>query len=214
MGKRRNQSADYVGSVGNETMCILLGANVVKRKITNMTNPNTAGQVSQRLKFSAMTQLAKKMSVALSAGLSKAAVGMYPRNLFTRLNKSAFSESGGTVTTDWPALQIAKGPVAPLQFSGTPTIDSDGDVTLTTINNTDGVDGLATDTASVCAVLATTGQTFFKHTTQARSTFTTGDVLDLENTLPSGVYKVYAFMRRADNSAVSDSVYVGSLTVA
>ncbi len=97
-------------SFGNLTTYRSKGKNIVKEKVTEVSNPKTLPQRKQRTKFPALVELSGVLSQALSLGFASRPKDYTPENYFVHLNKEAMSAGDDLeVMVDYEALVLSKG---------------------------------------------------------------------------------------------------------
>lgn len=113
-------------SIGNATTCVHKGQNVVKKKVTNPKNPQSAGQQQQRKKFPSLVKLSKLFRPAITLGLKGAKLTKHTeRNYFVHLNKGNMTvDDGLVVSIDFEQLVLSKGSRA-LPDEVTATLDTE-----------------------------------------------------------------------------------------
>lgn len=125
------------GSIGNATTAIWRGINVAREKPTTVANPRSAGQVKQRVLFSALVAMSRIFNVIFNIGFAKAAIKMTPYNVFVSLNQ--FSEfvtnPSGTPVYDLTKLKLAKGSANPITEL---YVEEDGDTTIVRVDAVSG----------------------------------------------------------------------------
>ena len=104
----------------NAIFTTILGKNVMRSRPLSVANPRTQAQQNARLLLALLSKTGKRFAKYIERGLSESAVGMYPRNLFTKLNGDLFGFDASNQLIIYPAkLIISKGSLYP-----TPTIIS------------------------------------------------------------------------------------------
>lgn len=140
----------------NAIFTTLLGKNVMRSKPLQVANPQTIPQQQARKSLGFLSEQAKALKNAIDIGYKKAAVNMYPRNLYTKDNY-------GTVTTDTNLnttqnvnnIKISKGSLGDAPTIVDPNVNIAGlvQVDYTTDNQT------YPSSVKVCmAVIASTGR--------------------------------------------------------
>lgn len=105
----------YRGTVGPVIGYQWRGKWCLRARPRQVRNPQTEAQQEHRMRFRDMVQLAGRMKQALRPGLHMESLRgqMTECNLFVRLNKERFTSQG----VDYKALEISRGPVAPVAFT-------------------------------------------------------------------------------------------------
>lgn len=221
----KNMSKNVAGILGNQYGKVgpvvarkFREENVYSKYQPNVKNPRTEKQMVQRARFKALSELAHAFACGARMGFIQAASGtnMSPRNLFQKLNFPNVSASGPeSVNVDYTAIQVAKGALARVAFSG-PRFDTPNQVDIDWTQN--GAPCQMTEDDMVYVVV---------HCPDARSTIVSNPVKRTEETTSVTVpshwngmkVHVYGFVRNdgADNTEFgiphgecSDSVYCGT----
>jgi len=107
------------GKIGELVYYTRFGKEFVRRKADTFNDCKSEAQLRQRAIFKATQQTAALYGSMLQRGLTKYAhsQGHTEANEFSRLNKKCFSYAGGKVTIDYPALQLAVGPLPSVAFT-------------------------------------------------------------------------------------------------
>ena len=105
----------YRGTIGTVIGYQWRGKWCLRARPRQVRNPRTEAQQEHRMLFRDMVQLAGKMKQALQTGLHLASLDeqMTECNLFVKINKGRFTPQG----VDYGALEISRGPVAPVAFT-------------------------------------------------------------------------------------------------
>lgn len=104
----------------NAIFTTILGKNVMRSRPLSVANPRTQAQQNARLLLALLSKTGKRFAKYIERGLSESAVGMYPRNLFTKLNGDLFGfDASNQLIINPENLIISKGSLYP-----TPTIIS------------------------------------------------------------------------------------------
>lgn len=125
------------GSIGNATASIWRGINVIREKPTTVANPRSAGQVKQRVLFSALVAMSRIFNVIFNIGFAKAAIKKTPYNVFVAENQASefVTNPSGTPVYDLDNLLLAKGSANPISDLYT---EADGDSTLVRVDAVSG----------------------------------------------------------------------------
>ena len=107
------------GKIGELVYYTRFGKEFVRRKAETFTDCKSEAQLRQRAIFKATLQTAALYGSMLQRGLTKYAhsQGHTEANEFSRLNKDRFTYASGKVTIDYPALQLAVGPLPTVAFT-------------------------------------------------------------------------------------------------
>lgn len=105
----------YRGTVGPVIGYQWRGKWCLRARPRKVHNPQTEAQQEHRMLFRDMVQLASQMKQGLRMGLHTASMEeqMTECNLFVKMNKDRFTPQG----IDYSALEISRGPVAPVAFT-------------------------------------------------------------------------------------------------
>ncbi len=107
------------GKIGELVYYTRFGKEFVRRKAETFNDCKSEAQLRQRAIFKATQQTAALYGSMLQRGLTKYAhsQGHTEANEFSRLNKECFTYASGKVTIDYPALQLAVGPLPSVAFT-------------------------------------------------------------------------------------------------
>lgn len=107
------------GKIGELVYYTRFGKEFVRRKAETFNDCKSEAQLRQRALFKATQQTAALYGTMLQRGLTKYAhsQGHTEANEFSRLNKECFTYAAGKVTIDYPALQLAVGPLPTVAFT-------------------------------------------------------------------------------------------------
>lgn len=120
----------YRNKVGTVVGRIWRGKDVVAAMPKSMHNPNTEPQKSIRNRFAVIGALAGTFLSAINIGLHNIFMKRQSTAAgeFVRLNWDAVTEAGGTITTDYSSIKIAKGSLVGVLF-GAADFDTPATVT-------------------------------------------------------------------------------------
>lgn len=107
------------GKLGDVVYYTRFGKEFVRRKAETFTDRQSEAQLRQRALFKATQQTAALYGSLLQRGLTKHAhsQGHTEANEFSHLNKQHFVYADGKVTVNYPALQLAHGPLPTVDFN-------------------------------------------------------------------------------------------------
>ena len=107
------------GKLGDVVYYARFGKEFVRRKAETFTDRQSEEQLRQRALFKATQQTAALYGSLLQRGLTKHAhsQGHTEANEFSHLNKQHFVYADGKVTVNYPALQLAYGPLPTVHFT-------------------------------------------------------------------------------------------------
>lgn len=194
-------------SIGNATFTTWKGKNVLKSKPISVENPQTDGQVTQRLKMTGIVLLFRSVAAAVALGFKERAVGMSEYNAFVKNNiiPATTITLPSTITYNYSAIYMSMGTISPTDMTSVVADDSLNTVVFTFPSTADFPGQSTTDKITIVYINTTGGG--YKVVTEgaarsagtlsvADSAMVTGDVLE-----------VYTFFTKADGSKSSDSTY-------
>jgi hypothetical protein len=187
------------------------GKNTMRSKPIEVRNPKTAGQVTQRTKFTECLDFFRPILSTIRLGWKERAVGKSAFNACQGYNlKNAFADPAGPPYIEYDKIRIADGTLEPLL---TPTLISTV-VGLVEVNWGDNIgvgNALATDKISL--VLYNPSKDEFQENIggKQRDEFVI-NIFGLSGWSGDDVY-AYAFCRSADGLIASTSQYCGQVTV-
>ena len=119
MAKTNPTLGPHSGKIGDLVYDTRCGKEFVRHKAETFTDCKSEAQLRQRAIFKATQQTAALYGSLLQRGLTKYAhsQGHTEANEFSRLNKERFTYADGKVTIDYPALQLAVGPLPTVAFT-------------------------------------------------------------------------------------------------
>lgn len=201
-------------SIGNATFTTWKGKNVLKSKPITVENPRTDGQVTQRLRMSAIVGLYRQISGAIQLGFKEQAVGKSEYNAFVSENiiNGTSVTLPSTVTIVWSQILVAMGTIASTIMSAVVADKSSGNTTFTWSSAVLQPGQSLTDKLNV--VIYNVTQNYFNIGIdigdRADNTALLGDlVMNTGDTL-----EVYYFFTKADGSKSSDSEHIQVTVVA
>jgi hypothetical protein len=202
----------FSGKVGNVIGGNWKGIDYMRVRPASVANPQTAGQVDQRTKFSTVLGFLQPLRGFLKVGFRNYAIKM------TEFNSAMSYNVQNAVIGDYPdfvidleAALISRGG---LSKALNPTAGSDlaGSVQFNWVDNS--VDGNArpTDRAMVLVYNPTRGEAVFVTDGSARSTG--AHTLTVPNQYSGDTVNAFIAFISEDGKEVSDSRYIGSVVVA
>lgn len=171
-------------------------------------DPRTEAQVTQRIRFGALSRLGSMLLPAVKLGFRCAAIvgQTTEKNIFVKTNKQCVSVEGDVVNIDYESLKVADGPLPTVDF-GEPTMAADGTVSVTFSDTAMGVDRHSY--VMLAAHIPSQGLTLMSQPVFR----TTGLVtLDLPQHCRASESHLYGFCWDGYNLA-SPSCHVGSLNI-
>ncbi len=193
------------GTVANFVTSSRGSKNLVRSKAFNPRNANTAAQQLQRSCFTLVVDEYQSWGGITDLGFPENSEGQSAFNLFMAANlPGAIDKSGAEPVIDYSKLQVANGSL-PIVIISNATVGAAGisisyqtNVRIPKINATDEVVAIAK--TNIGEILMDT---------KARGAETTGTiVIDYPGILAADVKSCYLFVRSADGSKASRSVYV------
>ena len=173
------------GKIGELVYYTRFGKEFVRRKAETFTDCKSEAQLRQRALFKATQQTAALYGSLLQRGLTKYAhsQGHTEANEFSRLNKKCFTYAGGKVTIDYPALQLAVGPLPSVAFTA---CHADGlHITLTFDSNLSADKARPDDVVHIYAVSPQAEVCMLMTSVERQSGQAAFDLPDLSNELTS-----------------------------
>ena len=211
--RRQTSTLTYVGKVGN-TVGYKIGPNQYGLKpFTIPRDPKTPAQVLQRVKFGLLATLGASLQAVVQEGYSKWRRWNKELGNFVKLNYDALSGTDPEgISIDYEALKMSDGKYVGVQF-GTPSFTDPKKVTVPiAVANTDARYAPASDNVYLAAYCPDTGRGVISDGSATRASESVS--LDLPGTWQGMKVHVYGFTKGKKLSAVSESDYVGSGTVA
>lgn len=113
MAKVKPSIIEYSGKVGREIHYTRFGKTFSRQLPAEYNDRKSEAQLRQRALFKARQKASALFGTILQRGLTKEAHdrGLTEANYFSRLNKQHFVYEDGVVSINYPALQVAKGPL-------------------------------------------------------------------------------------------------------
>jgi hypothetical protein len=201
----------FSGKVGNVIGGNWKGINYMRVKPASVANPQTEGQMDQRSRFNAALKFLQPMKDFIKVGFKSYAVKMTEFNsAMSYILKNAIIGTYPDYGIDYSAALISKGTLS--RATGA-LVESTvaGSVAFSWTDNTNGADALATDVAMVVVYNPVKVQaSFLIAGTRADGNLT----LLVPETFSGDEIHCYLAFKSATGTKVSDSVYVGAITVA
>jgi len=201
----------FSGKVGNVIGGNWKGINYMRVKPASVANPQTEGQMDQRSRFNAALKFLQPMKDFIKVGYKSYAVKMTEFNCaMSYILKNAITGTFPDYAIDYSAALISKGTLVRANGALAESTVA-GSVAFTWTDNTNGVDALATDVAMVAIYNPAKVQASFLITgTRADGNLT----LLVPETFSGDEVHCYLAFKSATGIKVSDSIYVGAVTVA
>lgn len=193
------------GKVGSVVGSSWKGKAIVKIKPASVANPKTAGQITQRGKFSNAVAFAVGiLSTVIKPLWDRFASGMSGYNDFVSQNVALFE---GVIPSPITSFVMSKGKMAATAITAVLDISS-SNVAISWTNDTGEGYKLGTDALYAIYINVTKQKFGFIDVTATRSNATGTGSIELQGTQAGDSVYVFAAFRRADGSVVSNSSYV------
>lgn len=202
---KRGILGGFSGKVGSVVGSSWKGIAVIKSLPLSVANPRTAGQVSQRTKFSACVVAAQALLASIiKPNWDRFAQGMSGYNAFVSVNTEAFDSSGVLIPA---SFQAARGSLTSASFSTLLATAAGNQFECEFNDNSGDGSALATDEVEAVIFNQSTNEFGYGTSTSVRSDGTA--IMESNIEINNGnVVHCYFFMRRADGSMVSNSSYL------
>ncbi|MBU4539238.1 MAG: DUF6266 family protein [Weeksellaceae bacterium] len=213
MGKiRQGILGGLSGKVGNVIGANWKGIDYLRIKPSSVANPRTPGQVDQRSKFSTVLRFLQPMTDFLKVTFRQYASGMTQFNAAMSYNlNNAITGVYPNFAIDYPNALVSRGNLTtPADGAAVSTTAAELDITWT--NNSGTGSAMATDKALIVAINAVRGEAVFTTAGPARSAGSA--LLNLPVEYSGENLEVYLGFISEDGSKVSNSVYLGSVSIA
>ncbi len=200
------------GQVGNVIGANWKGVDYLRIKPTSVANPRTEGQVNQRTKFSTVLSFLQPMTDFLRVGFKQYASGMTQFNAAMSYNlNNAVIGTLPNFSVDYPNALVSRGNLTtPANGAAVSTTAAELDITWS--DNSANGSALATDKALIVALNSTRGEAVFTTAGPERSIGVANLVLPSDYSGEN--LEVFLGFVSADGTKVSNSVYLGSVSIA
>lgn len=200
------------GQVGNVIGANWKGVDYLRIKPTSVANPRTEGQVNQRTKFSTVLSFLQPMTDFLRVGYKQYASGMTQFNAAMSYNlNNAVIGTLPNFSVDYPNALVSRGNLTtPANGAAVSTTAAELDITWS--DNSANGSALATDKALIVALNSTRGEAVFTTAGPERSIGVANLVLPSDYSGEN--LEVFLGFVSADGTKVSNSVYLGSVSIA
>ena len=201
----------FSGKVGNIVGGTWKGIDYMRIKPANVSNPRTEGQVDQRSKFSTTLKFLQSMTDFLRVGFKMYANKMTQFNAAMSYNlNNAITGSYPNFTIDYPNALVSRGG---LTGALNPGVSSSGGLVAFTWDDNSGTgSALPTDKALLVVFNPTKGESVYDTAGAVRPT--TSQNLAMPNDYIGDDVEVFIGFISEDGKEVSNSTYIGSVTVA
>ncbi|MCW3785504.1 DUF6266 family protein [Plebeiibacterium sediminum] len=202
----------FSGKVGNVIGGNWKGIDYMRVKPASVANPQTEGQVDQRTKFSTVLKFLQPMTDFVRVGYKLYATKMTQFNSAMSYNlKNAITGTYPDYTIDYANALVSRGNLTGV-LNPAATSSSPGEVSFTWDNNTGNGNALATDKALLVVHNASKGVAAYETAGAGRSN--TSDSITVPADFSGDTVEVFIGFISEDGKEVSNSAYVGSVTVA
>lgn len=202
----------FSGKIGNVVGAKWRGIDVMKIKPSNVRNPKTEGQVKQRSRFGLMIGFLKIQGEYINEGYRQFAKGMSPMNAAMSYNiQNALTGTYPNIDIDYPNVMLSRGVLTPA-INGAATSSNAGVINLSWTDNSGSGSAKTNDQAMVVVFSPTLQESVIKLDGATRTDATLA--LTLPSAFEGETVKVYLAFKSSDGSKVSNSTYLGSITIA
>lgn len=200
------------GKVGNIIGGNWKGIDYIRIKPSSVANPRTKGQVEQRTKFSTVLAFLQPMTDFLKTGFKLYSSGMTQFNAAMSYNlANAVTQNGTDIVIDYPNALVTRGNLTGV-VNGNAVSNNPAEVVINWDDNSDSGNALASDKALIVALNTVKGEAIYTIAGPLRSAGTATMILPVEYS--GDKIETYLGFISGDGSRVSNSAYLGSVTVA
>ncbi|HZH69146.1 MAG TPA: DUF6266 family protein [Flavobacteriaceae bacterium] len=202
----------FSGKVGNVIGGNWKGIDYMRVKPASVHNPRTEGQMDQRTRFAQVLQFLQPMKDFIKVGYKNYAIKMTQFNsAMSYILKNAVIGSFPNYTIDYANALISRGSLAGA-LNGSATSSTAGTIEFTWYDNSNEGNAQATDKALILAYNKTKGEAVFVTDGALRTAGT--QTLTVPDDFSGDAVECFIAFISADGLSVSNSKYVGSITVA
>ncbi|HTO34607.1 MAG TPA: DUF6266 family protein [Flavobacterium sp.] len=202
----------FSGKVGNVIGGNWKGIDYMRVKPASVHNPRTEGQMDQRTRFAQVLQFLQPMKDFIKVGYKNYAIKMTQFNsAMSYILKNAVTGSFPNYTIDYANALISRGSLAGA-LNGSATSSTAGTIEFTWYDNSNEGNAQATDKALILAYNKTKGEAVFVTDGALRTAGT--QTLTVPDDFSGDAVECFIAFISADGLSVSNSKYVGSITVA
>lgn len=202
----------FSGKIGNVVGGSWKGIDYMRIKPSSVANPRTIGQVDQRTKFTAALQFLQPLKDFVRVGFKNFA------NKMTEFNSAMSYTLGNAITgispdflVDYSSALLSRGSLpSALNPSATSTVA--GAVEVTWDDNTLNGTASATDKSLIALYNSNKAEAIYTLAGPARSVGT--ETLVVPTNYSGDDLEAYISFQTLDGKSVSNSIYIGSVTVA
>lgn len=200
------------GQVGNVIGGTWKGIDYLRIKPSSVANPKTPDQVDQRTKFVTVLRFLQPMTEFLKTGFKKYASGMTQFNSAMSYNlKNAITGTYPNYSIDYPNALVSRGNLAGGE-NGAAASTNPSEVDVSWDDNSGSGGAQATDKALIVILNQTKGEAVYTTAGAARSA--TAETLNVPSNFTGDDVEVFLGFISEDGTKVSNSSYLGSVTVA
>lgn len=200
------------GQVGNVIGGTWKGIDYLRIKPSSVANPKTPDQVDQRTKFVTVLRFLQPMTEFLKTGFKKYASGMTQFNSAMSYNlKNAITGTYPNYSIDYPNALVSRGNLAGGE-NGAAASTNPAEVDVSWDDNSGSGGAQATDKALIVILNQTKGEAVYTTAGAARSA--TAETLNVPSNFTGDDVEVFLGFISEDGTKVSNSSYLGSVTVA
>ena len=200
------------GQVGNVIGGTWKGIDYLRIKPSSVANPKTPDQVDQRTKFVTVLRFLQPITEFLRTGFKKYASGMTQFNSAMSYNlNNAVTGTYPNYSIDYPNALVSRGNLAGGE-NGAAASTNAAEVDVSWDDNSGSGGAQATDKALIVILNPTKGEAVYTTAGAARSATT--ETLTVPSNFTGDDVEVFLGFISEDGTKVSNSAYLGSVTVA
>ncbi len=200
------------GKVGTVVGGSWKGIDYIRSKPAQVANPRTEGQVAQRTKFSATIEFLQPLNPFLKIGYKNYANKKTAFNAaMSYVLQNAITGTAPNFTVDYQNALVSRGSLTKA-LNPNAVSTNVAEIDFTWSNNAGSGNALATDKAML--VVYNPSDKSATYTTAGADRSTGAATIQVPATFSGDNVEVYIAFISADGVAVSDSIYVGQITVA
>jgi len=202
----------FSGKVGTVVGSFWRGISYIRALAPNVANPRTAAQVNQRNKFAAVVAFLQPIQTFINVGYKAFADGQSAMNAaMSYIVKNAMTGTAPNFTVDFANALVSRGKLTAIETASAEELG--GTLTVEWTSNAGEGNALGTDKALVLIYNSTRNQA--KVVLESGAVRADGTLNVLLPSYPTGeVLQVYLSFQKEDNSIVSNSKFVDSITLA
>lgn len=200
----------FSGKVGTVVGAIWKGIGTIRALPASVANPRTEGQVNQRTKFTAVVEFLQPSLAFVQQGFRFYAKGMSAYNAAqSYILKNAITGTSPNFSVDYANALVSRGKLEGVQ--GGLAAEESGSVTVTWTDNS--AIGNARPDDKVMLLIYNTTQADAKSVLEDAAVRETATISTSVTATSGDILQVYLAFQSADGSMVSNSKYVGPVTV-